>query len=328
MDIQIKKYTDELCEVWDTFIEDVAVNGTFLQSRNFLNYHEQGRFEDTSLLFMDREKLLAVCPACIVYENEEKIFYSHLGSSYGGIIYSHEMQRVEKMDLLLNCLEAYLQENRFTRCVLKQTMNLLCEEPQDVLDFLMFFRGYTDYKELNIYIDYGRYLPDVVQNFSKMKKRNTKKCIREGFTLRQLHTAEEMEVFHEILTKNLKKYEKTPVHSVLELLDLQNRISDKIEFYGAFLEGKMLAGTMVFLFEKTKCAHTQYLAADLDYNRYNPMTFIYYTMAKIFQQRNYKYLSWGIATEHLGQGINYSLANTKEEFGSLHIVQHTYEKIL
>lgn len=328
MDIKVRKYTEQQCEIWDEFIENEAINGTFLQSRLFLNYHKQGRFEDASLMFVDGEKLLAVCPACVIFENGKKIFYSHMGSSYGGIVYSHEMQRVEKMSALLDCLEVYLQENQFAKCILRQTMNLLCKEPQDILDFLMFFKGYTDYKELNIYIDYEKYLPNVIQNFSKMKKRNTKKCIRDGFTLRQLCTIEEITCFHNILIKNLQKYGKTPVHSVDELMDLKKRFGDRIEFYGAFLNGKMLAGTMVFLFQRVKCAHTQYLAADLDYNRINPMTFIYYKMAELFQQKNYRYLSWGIATEHLGEGINYNLANTKEEFGSQHIVQHTYEKSL
>lgn len=327
MNVKVQRYTDQQCETWDSFIENEAVNGTFLQSRHFLNYHKQGQFEDTSLMFFDGEKLLAVCPACVIREDGEKVFYSHMGSSYGGIIYSHELQRIEKMSMVMNCLETFLRENQFTKCILKQTMDLLCKEPQDIIDFLAYFNGYKDYKELNIYIDYDKYQSDVIQNFSKMKKRNTKKCIREGFALRRLESIEEITRFHEILGKNLQKYGKIPVHSVAELKDLQKRLEDRIEFYGVFLGEKMLAGTMVFLFDKVKCAHTQYLAADPDYKEHNPMTFIYYKMAELFQQRGYRYLSWGIATEHLGKGINYSLANTKEEFGSLHIVQHIYEKV-
>ena len=326
MEIRVEKFVEQKTEEWDEFVTNDAINGTFLQTRKFLNYHQEGRFEDSSLMFYCKNKLLAVCPACLLYENGAKILGSHMGSSFGGIVYSHEMQRIEKMESLLKCFEGYLREQNITKCILKQTMDLLCKETQGVMEFLMFYYGYIDYKELNFYIDYKEYNKDILQNFSKMKKRNAKKCIQEGFVLKRLEKKEDIEKFHEVLTKNLLKYEKEPVHSVEELLDLQVRFVDNIEFYGAYLEDKLLAGTMVFLFDNAKCAHTQYLASDLDYNRYNPMTFIYYKMAEMFQERGYRYLSWGIATEHLGEGINYSLANTKEEFGSLHIVQHVYEK--
>ena len=49
-------------------------------------------------------------------------------------------------------------------------------------------------------------------------------------------------------------------------------------------------------------------------------------MAKKFKEVGYRYLSWGIATEHLGEKINYNLMNNKEEYGSRHILNHVYEK--
>ena len=58
------------------------------------------------------------------------------------------------------------------------------------------------------------------------------------------------------------------------------------------------------------------------------MTFVYFKMVEMFAKRKYRYLSWGIATEHMGSEINYSLANNKEEFGSLHNINYVYEKIL
>lgn len=56
------------------------------------------------------------------------------------------------------------------------------------------------------------------------------------------------------------------------------------------------------------------------------MTFVYYSMAKKFKGVGYRYLSWGIATEHLGEKINYNLMNNKEEYGSRHILNHVFEK--
>lgn len=278
-------------------------------------------------MFWDKDRLVAVCPACAVTEDGKKVFYSHMGSTYGGLIVSETMLRVEKMQKLLISFEAYLQEQNFQKCVLKPTMDLLCTRPQALFEFLMYFNGYRESKELNLYIDYSDYdKKDIVNNFSKMKKRNTQKCIKEGLELRKLCSYEEVEKFHAVLAKNLTKYNKTPIHTAEELMELQTRLGKNVEFYGAYLGDRLLSGTMVFLFDKARCAHTQYLAADSDYNYLNPMTFIYFKMAEIFAERDYKFLSWGIASGHLGCDINYSLANNKEEFGSMHSVNRIYEK--
>lgn len=327
MEIRITKLEKANKVQWDHFVENESVNGTFLQEWRFLDYHPNGRFEDCSVMFWDNDKLVAVCPACIVSEDGKKMFYSHVGSTYGGLVITESLLRTEKMQQLIASFDAYLQEENFQKCILKPTMDLLCTRPQSLLEFLLPFNGYQEHKELNLYIDYGNYdKNNVLTNFSRMKKRNTQKCIKEGLKLQKLQSYEEMKKFHAILAKNLTKYNKSPIHTPEELIELQRRLGENIEFYGAYQNDLLLSGTMVFLFDKTLCAHTQYLAADIDYNRLNPMTFIYFKMAEMFAQRDYKFLSWGIASGHLGYDINYSLANNKEEFGSMHSVNRIYEK--
>ena len=52
MALEIVKYEDKYQEAWDQFVLKNSVNGTFLQTRNFLNYHPEGRFVDASVLVM------------------------------------------------------------------------------------------------------------------------------------------------------------------------------------------------------------------------------------------------------------------------------------
>nr|WP_308624421.1 GNAT family N-acetyltransferase [uncultured Eisenbergiella sp.] len=326
MEYKITKYKKEYEKQWDDFVENESINGTFLQQWKFLNYHTEGRFNDCSIMFWNKDNLVGVCPACVLTEKEKKVFYSHMGSTYGGLLISKELLRVEKMKVLLEAFDDYLKKQNFDKCVIKTTMDILCCYPQDILEFSLCFFQYQERKELNFYIDYDKYNPDIINNFSKMKRRNVKRCINTGFELKELIDRNQIKDFHHVLTANLYKYDKKPIHTVNELCNLKNRLKENIEFYGAYLDGKLMAGTMVFLFEKVKCAHTQYLAADPKYKDLNPMAFIYYRMAEMFSQRKYRYLSWGIATEHLGSDINYSLANNKEEFGSIHGINRIYEK--
>ena len=46
----VRPYTPADEAEWDRFVMHESGNGTFLQTRNFLNYHPAGRFTDASLM--------------------------------------------------------------------------------------------------------------------------------------------------------------------------------------------------------------------------------------------------------------------------------------
>ncbi|MCM1251822.1 MAG: GNAT family N-acetyltransferase [Clostridium sp.] len=329
MEYEIVKFQKDYEEEWDNFIYYESCNGTFLQTREFLNYHEAGKYQDCSLLFYRKNKLAAVCPACEKNENGEKIFISHAGSTYGGIIVSTDILRIEKILTLLTEMEEYLQELGFIKCILKQTNSLMAAKSSELIEYCLYYKKYTEYKELNLYIDFDKYNKEnITENFAKLRKRLVKKCINAEMNIRELSGEMDIQRFHDILSDNLQKYSLKPYHTVADLLDLKKRFPDNIEFWGCIYENKIVAVSMVFIFEKGKCAHTQYLAADSQYNEWSPMTYIYYKMIDIYKDRNMQYLSWGITTEHLGLEINNNLTNTKEEYGSSHNITRIYEKIL
>ena len=44
MNFIIKKYINNDMDRWDEFVLKESMNGTFLQTRHFINYHEKGKF--------------------------------------------------------------------------------------------------------------------------------------------------------------------------------------------------------------------------------------------------------------------------------------------
>jgi len=326
---EIIEYNNEYEKTWDDFVENTSINGTFLQERRFLNYHPQGRFQDASLMVFYKGKLEAVIPACKQQNAEKKIFNSHAGSTYGGIVISRYLYKADKVLGLINEVEQYISKQKYTSILYKPTMNLLCNPKGDLLSYCLGYCGYKEYKELNIYVNYANYNPDILSNLSKMKQRIIKKCEKTGVVVKEFDSKEEIKIFHDILTQNLKKYNKTPVHTVEELIDLKkNRLTKEIRFLGAYLDGKMIAGTMIFEFHKYKCAHTQYLAADPEYNKLSPMSYIYYKTAEFYYYCHFEKLSWGISTEDNGTKINMGLTTNKEEYGSEYNLVTIYEKEL
>ena len=328
-DIEVIVFSIDHEEEWDAFLEKKACNGTFLQSRHFLNYHPNSKYIDTSLMFYLKNQLVAICPACIKQEGKTKIFYSHAGSTYGGIVVAREILRTEIMLALLEAFETFLCNNGFDKCILKQNNPLMDVCTMDLMNFCLYFKGYHEYKELDLYIDCKDYnWDDVPANFSKLKKRQLKKCLNSEMTFKRLNGRKDMEEFIRVLAENLKKYDLVPYHTADDLLDLQRRFPDEIEYWGAIYDNHIVAETMLFLFKQSKCVHTHYLASDPEYKDYNPMTFIYYSVIERFKNEHVDSISWGITTEHLGVEINRNLTNNKEEFGSKHNVVSIWEKEL
>ena len=85
-------------QAWDRFVEQESINGTFQQTRNFLGYHPQGRFEDHSLLFMKGTSIAAAIPANLCAKGPEKILFSHQGGTFGGIVLGRHFKRISDVE--------------------------------------------------------------------------------------------------------------------------------------------------------------------------------------------------------------------------------------
>lgn len=327
---QIINYCNEYEEKWDYFVMNDSVNGTFLQTRRFLNYHPTDRFTDCSLLVLDRKgNIAAVCPGCIQYENDEKIFFSHKGSTFGGIVIGYKTYAAEKVIEIIECIEAFLKINGFQKTVYKITPNIFCSESADLLEYALYYSNYKEEKELNLQIEFDSYKEEVISNLSQGKKTHVHNCEKAGLRLKPLNTYEEIEYFHKVLSLSLAKYSLKPIHSVTELLLLKNEIlKEECEFFGLFMDDNFIAGSLMFYFNNVRTAHAQYLCALPDYNKLSPVSYMYYCMIKEMKNRGFQRVSWGIASEHGGKILNMGLTKNKEAFGSKHSINRVFFKEL
>ena len=312
-----EKYTNDKEEVWDKFIDEKSINGTFLQSRRFFNYHPSERFQDESLIiYNEKRNIIALCPACLIEEDGKKIFYSHKGSTFGGIIIDKKRYCAKYVIPLVKELKEFLKDN-YDEVFLKMTSDILSKTNMDLFQFAFQYAGFNEIKELSTYIDFMTYGDDILKKFAQGKRTNIHNCEKAGLITRSLKTSEEITKFYELLCENLKKYDTTPVHTLDELFDFINdRLKNECEFFGTFLENKMIAGSMMFYFDNAGTAHTQYLAADQEYNKLSPMSFMYYSMIVEMKKRGYQKLSWGTVTEDMGNYVNMGLLTSKEDYGS------------
>ena len=322
-------YTSSHFQEWEGFIVE-SVNGTFLQSRHFLEYHPASRFTDVSLMIYDsKNTLVAVCPACSIQtENGCLQFYSHKGSTFGGLIFNRKNYTIQKTLNIYDAFEEYVKQQGYKEIILKLTPDIFCYSNSALLQYLFYYKGYSSIDELSLYVDFDHYKDDVYSNLSQGKRTDVNNCIKAGMKCQKLDTNLLIEDFYNILCQNLVKYDAKPVHTLSELLDFKNnRLKDECDFWGIFLDGKLIAGSMMFYFSKT-VVHTQYLCALNDYSKLSPMTFLYYSMLLEMKSKGYKIVSWGSTTEDNGFYLNLGLVKSKEAYGSQYSINKSYRKEL
>lgn len=324
--IRVCRYKECNFEEWDYFVLKKAVNGTFLQTRKFLSYHPPERFVDDSLMIYDDKTLVAVVPGCEIDTSEGIQFVSHKGSTYGGILVSKDYYKADKVLSIVDIIDTYLSEH-YDNSLLKITADIHSKTDSSLLQYALFYHGYSNYVELNTYVDLTNVTDDVSQGFDRNKKRNIKKCLEHNLTFRILNNNEEVESFYELLQINLSKYNLTPIHTLPELLDFKNaRIPNNVKFCGVFDGEKMMAAGMLFVFDNVNVIHAQNLSADYTFKEYSAITFLYYKVIEMAKKDGYKALSWGISTEEQGKILNTGLIRNKESYGSDYQLNRTYYK--
>ena len=143
---EILPYSPELDQRFDHFVKHESVNGTFLQSRRFLNYHPAGRFNDASFALQKSGIIAVYFPGVKTAQNE---FISHQGSTFGGPVNSKAFYNGSKLRELLEEADQYLSQ--FSKTVLKLTPAIFSKESPDLLEYTLEHLGYSRHTELSNY---------------------------------------------------------------------------------------------------------------------------------------------------------------------------------
>ncbi len=308
--VQIVRYEAAYRELWDDFVRQ-SKSGTFLFERAYMEYHAD-RFADHSLLFYEKERLVALLPA----NEAERVFHSHQGLTYGGLI----MNTKATTTLVLNIFDEllpYLRESGFThfryKCVPRIYQNYPADEDKYAL-----FRHEARQVACNI----SSAIPMITPiRFAELRRRGIKKATKANL---QVVESGEFAPFWEVLSNNLNsRYAVAPVHTLEEISYLHAQFPTQIRLFTTQNEsGEVLAGCVVF--DTPEVAHAQYISAspqgkecgalDLLFDQLINTTFI-----------GKRWFDFGQSTEEMGHYLNTGLISQKEGFGGRGVVYEIFE---
>jgi hypothetical protein len=325
---EILPYSPELDQRFDHFVMQESANGTFLQTRRFLNYHPAGRFNEASFALQKSGTIVAYFPGV----EKEQTFVSHAGSTFGGPIIAKPYYTGARLFEVLQEADQYLTAN-FKHSILKITPALFAEESPDMLEYVLEHLGYTRHTELSSQTPLSTGV-DPLENCNRNQKRlwvAANKFIEElpekdRWVYRPLETEEDIATFHKFLTISKEKHHVKPIHTLEDLLDLKKRIPENLRFRGLFFGGRYVCGMLQFVFGKTKVLHDQNISPDESFTEFHHTTPMNLFALREAVQEGFRHFSWGISTENGGNFLNENLFHYKESFGALPCVNVRYEK--
>lgn len=316
---EILPYCPEKESRWDHFVMKDSMNGTFLQTRKFLNYHPEGRFSDASFFVEKSGIIVAVVPGC----NIEGKFVSHQGSTFGGPIISRDFYSGAKILGIIEAIDNYIAQN-FKGIKLKPTAPIFASVPTDLIDYALEQKGYSRHTELSCYTPLNKDV-DPLEYCNGQCRRNFRHSEKLGLTYGEIPDSD-MEKFYKFLELSKARHNTKPVHTLSELRDLKGRFPEEILFRGVWKDSVYLSGMMIFVFNQAKTFHFQYLAPDDTQRETNATTALYVNVMREAAQKGVQKFSWGISTENGGTYLNEDLYRFKETFGALPCLNARYEK--
>jgi hypothetical protein len=230
--------------------------------RDYMDYHA-ARFPDASLMFHDkRGRLIGLLPATL----QDGVMSSHAGLSFGGVISGRDMKAGLMLELFSKmCAHLRGQGNR--EVVYKPVPHIYHEVPAEE-DLYALFRCNARLirRDVSATISARQRLP-----FSKGRAHGRNQAEKSGLVV---EPSTDFDAFMAIQEEVLRtRHNARPIHSATELALLAARFPGNIRLFVVRRGVEMLGGVVIY--ETTRVAHTQYIAASEEGRRLGALDLIF-----------------------------------------------------
>ncbi len=307
--ITVKRFNNN-SSAWDNFVSS-ANNGTLFHTRRFLNYHHEGRFNDHSLEFYKKGKLVGVFPAALIETGNKRQLVSHPGASVGSFVVPEDLAFADALEMVEQLVDYSKREN-LDGIKLTQTPTIYSKRLSHYIDFALQKNGFLYSKrEISSILFLEKSIDENLSKFKSTHRTAARKAEKSGVVVKE---TDDFASFYEILKKNLSiRHDVKPTHSLDELLHLKELFPDKINLFGAYIEGEIVAGVVNFIATENVVL-AFYISHNEDFQEVRPINLLFYKIFEWAIQKKYNVFDFGIFT--VNEEPNMGLARFKENFGA------------
>lgn len=308
--ITIYPFSPVMAPVWEEVLSH-SVNGTFMHSRGYMEYHGD-RFLDVSILVYLDGFPVGVFPA---HRIEDKV-YSHEGLTYGGLVI-HQGLKTESIISVFKAVLKYYHELQVSSLYIKAIPSFYGTFSLEWMHYCMFLMGGEIYRtDLSFAIP----LPASYSFYSKGRKWALNKARKAGLSIEEVNDFRPF--WEQVLVPNLgERHGVRPVHTVEEIQGLAESNSPFIRQFDVLEERELVAGMTVF--ETHTTAHVQYISSSPRGRELSALDLLIdHLVHKVFNHKSF--FDFGIVNESEGKTINKGLMDWKESFGAKPFVHQFY----
>jgi hypothetical protein len=344
---RIEIFTPEKSHLWDNFLEKLP-DAHFFFSRRY-QAHQEGRFEEISLMIWKKNKLVALLPLNLTWENIsekkqigdvnkpilEKIATSYQGLSFAGLLALPTL-RYEEIAKIWLLISHFLKAQNIQKLLYQATPDYQNNfENQAIRQIIFALGGKLVRVEASSVLDWRNELV-----YDLQKKRNLKKAQKNALVIEKIsldnqvassiEKVEKIRIFWEILCQNLaERHGREPTHSFAEILELMRLFPQNISLFLVEKETKILAG--VLFFQTRNCLHAQYIASRFEGRKAFALDFLFDEILRKAPlwglEREGKlpaFFSFGISQVRPSGKTNLNLLRWKEGFGAKAFLHESY----
>lgn len=305
--IEVYPYVEGMRNDWNSLVDE-SRNGTFLHKREFIEYHGD-RYEDISLVFKKRNRIVGLLPACRETVNSVR---SHLGLTYGGLI-TDKSQQYRHIEEMLYQARKYYRGLGFSVLYYSAVPRFYCRYPADEdLYALTAMGARLIRRDLNAVAQGG-----ISEQIDRKKRNKLKKALKNRL---RIEVSPEIGKVYQLIEDSLMKFDKKPVHSAEELRRLITLFPDNIKCYAVMSGESYIASAVVFAWRDI--LHMQYIASSIIGRECCAVEYLLYEIDRFHQGE--LSISFGISTTEQGTELNRTLHHMKEQYGGRAIVHDHY----
>jgi len=318
--IELLPFDEKYRNDWESFVEQKALNSTFLHSRKFYDHNPANKIDDASLMFYKKNKLIAVFPANLYLKENICILHSFLRSTYGGFVVSKDVTVEVALEIVRKTIE-FAKNKQASQLIVRNPFRIFNTNLCDETDYAIWFHGFEiKSREIEICIPIDGDIKTIRSKYRNGARGNVKKASE----FIEVCLSDDIKNYWCLLEKNLMEaHGQEPVHDYDSIIRLIEAVgSNNVLLFAGYYKSKLISGILIFKFNNL-VLHAQYIASNSRFQNLRPVNAIVDYIIEWGNQKGFKYFNLGTGNENEGKNINTGLFYFKESFGGRGVLRET-----
>jgi Acetyltransferase (GNAT) domain len=306
---KIRPYCPDDAAAWKAVLAN-SNNGTLFHDLDFLDYHPPGKYDFRHLIASRENCIEALVPGAL---SEDGIFVSTAGASIGGPAVKKSITAGACLHLV-EALQLYSKSAGWRGMEITVPPPIYHDEPDQKIEFALYQNGFelAD-RSMPLLVPLDQKGDGHYQRLFRQSQRSYVRACRQKGVIVTEAGVEALGEFLELFAETYDRLQALPTHTRQDMETLFSRIPARLRIWSAKLEGKMIAGVLLFILNQKICT-TFYICDCASHREFHGVTVLLAELADVLARRGFRYLDLGpsASSTHFNNGV----VNFKESLGA------------